>query len=437
MWIARGARPRARNSCRPFVQLRGSHASAAPPPWRPSSALDEWVDREARPVSLRQLTVFGRTLSEARLLSSANYVRLELPTRIAHRLRNMQTLPYSALTNQHIKHVYEVYYAAFDRLRKVSEIRTLQENDAFCKLVKTSLSEHLSVIYNLAKAIIEIQDSVPIAVCDQLMTTMLRSRISRNVIAEQHLALTETFHEPWHFPNAVKTQHIDPADDFIGEIFLKCNAAEIINECAAAARRRFATYYRPDKSIPEVKLSGHLETTFPYIPAHLEYIISELLRNSIEAVALEHGSSSQPPPIEVLICEAAQHVIIRVSDRGGGVPVEALPNLWSFAKCTKPTRRLRNLAQTPEVAAATHGEAQPHATSSTRKSGSDLELLSSRSPDAKFGMGLPISRICAEYWAGSLEVHSLEGYGTDTFLQVSRLGNKNETLSTRAAMDAL
>ena len=39
------------------------------------------MQREARPISLRQLTFFGRTLTENRLLSSANYVRTELPTR--------------------------------------------------------------------------------------------------------------------------------------------------------------------------------------------------------------------------------------------------------------------------------------------------------------------------------------------------------------------
>lgn len=74
-------------------------------PWRPVSVLDEyaqtgslagvqllhhpvltclshrWVAREARPISLRQLMVFGRSLTESRLISSANYVRTELPTR--------------------------------------------------------------------------------------------------------------------------------------------------------------------------------------------------------------------------------------------------------------------------------------------------------------------------------------------------------------------
>jgi hypothetical protein len=66
-----------------------------------------------------------------------------------------------------------------------------------------------------------------------------------------------------------------------------------------------------------------------------------------------------------------------------------------------------------------------------------LASLTSRPPDLRLGMGLPLSRVYAEYWAGSLELHSLEGYGVDAFLQISRLGNKNEQLATRASMDAV
>jgi hypothetical protein len=45
------------------------------------TSFSRWVEREARPISLRQLTFFGRLLTDTRLLGSANYVRLELPTR--------------------------------------------------------------------------------------------------------------------------------------------------------------------------------------------------------------------------------------------------------------------------------------------------------------------------------------------------------------------
>ena len=41
-------------------------------------------------------------------LQSANYVRTELPIRIAHRLRDMQALPYVVVTQEGIAKVYEV-----------------------------------------------------------------------------------------------------------------------------------------------------------------------------------------------------------------------------------------------------------------------------------------------------------------------------------------
>ncbi|CAK1366027.1 [Pyruvate dehydrogenase (acetyl-transferring)] kinase 2, mitochondrial [Cercospora beticola] len=417
-----------------------SPPGTVPPPWRPSNVLDEWVSREARPISLRQLSFFGRTLTEERLLSSANYVRLELPTRLAHRLRNMQTLPYSAVTNQHISHVYELYYDAFEKIRKVPPIRTLDENDDFCEVITSTLKDHLSVIPQLAMGILEIQNAVSSEECDRFMRTLLRSRISRRVIAEQHLALTETFHSPWHFPNAKKPL-TSPEDEFVGEIFLKCKAKEVVEKCASTARELVRKAYGPQVAIPEVVIQGHLDTTFPYIPSHLEYIVGELLRNSIQAVVEQKGLDN-PPPIEVLICEAAQHVIIRISDQGGGVDREVLPYLWSFAKGPRRTNRLQNLGQVPRLAATMQELKTPEEVDRKGKHpgerfGNSLATLSVRPPELKLGMGLPMSKIYAEYWAGSLQVHSLEGWGCDAFLQISRLGNKNEKLSTRAAMDAV
>jgi pyruvate dehydrogenase kinase 2/3/4 len=41
-------------------------------------------------------------------LQSANYVRTELPVRIAHRLRDLQALPYIVVTQDGVAKVYEV-----------------------------------------------------------------------------------------------------------------------------------------------------------------------------------------------------------------------------------------------------------------------------------------------------------------------------------------
>ncbi|KAJ4993448.1 serine threonine-protein kinase [Stagonosporopsis vannaccii] len=429
----------------PLAQRRWAHAAAVAPKWKPSSALDEWVQREARPISLRQLTFFGRTLTESRLMDSANYCRLELPTRLAHRLRDIQTLPYVVVANPHLAHVYESYLQAFERFRRVPEIRSVEDNDRYCKVLEETLKEHATVIPRLAIGVLEVRNLMKPDETDKFMTTMLRARISRRVIAEQHLALTETFNSPWHFPDA-QTPHDQEA---VGEIFLRCNAKEIVESCGKTTQELIRHAYGAHVEIPEIKIYGHLEATFPYILSHLEYIIGELLRNSIQAVIEQRKSKdAKPPPIEVLICETSQHVIIRISDQGGGIPNDLLPYLWSFSKGPRREKRLQNLARVPKLLGTLQelqvddksaSELQKQNTKSVHGEvhRGSLASLTSRAPDLRLGIGLPMSRLYAEYWAGSLEIHSLEGYGVDAFLEISKLGNKNERLTTRASMDAI
>ncbi|KFY71867.1 hypothetical protein V499_07937 [Pseudogymnoascus sp. VKM F-103] len=411
----------------------------AAPPWRPASVLDEWVAKEARPISLRQLMVFGRSLSEARLLSSANYVRTELPVRLAHRIRDMQTLPYVVVSNHHISEVYELYYQAFENLRRIPEIKTLEENERFCKTINQTLQEHLIVIPKLAMGILECRDLMKPEDMDKFMNTILRARISRRVIAEQHLALTETYNSPWHFPDAAKNT---TDSEFIGEVFLKCNAKEVVERCGKEVQKLARSAYGPDVILPDIKIAGHQDVTFPYILSHLEYIIGELLRNSIQAVVEHQGQTpggAKPPPIEVTISEAPQHVFIRVSDQGGGIVREILPYLWSFSKGPRSEARLENLHHVPKMAATLQELRDPGDPSRPIQAShnNSLSSLSSRPPNLRLGMGLPLSRIYAEYWAGTLEIQSLHGYGVDALLQISKLGNKNEQLTTRASMDAV
>jgi pyruvate dehydrogenase kinase 2/3/4 len=158
-----------------------------------------------------------------------------------------------------------------------------------------------------------------------------------------------------------------------------------------------------------------------------------------------------------------------------------LPYLWSFTKGPASAQILENLCKVPKLAATIHelqvddsttttttssgssslsssrglpatlalgaseGPLDPPSSSSSSNSSLDsssssnssLATLASRPPNLRLGMGLPLSRVYAEYWAGSLALHSLEGYGVDAFLQISKLGNKNEQLTTRAMVDAV
>lgn len=44
----------------------------------------------------------------------------------------------------------------------------------------------------------------------------------------------------------------------------------------------------------------------------------------------------------------------------------------------------------------------------------------------KLGIGLPMSNIFARYFGGSLDLISLDGWGTDVYMRVPKLGTKLE-----------
>ncbi|KAK6514057.1 hypothetical protein TWF506_008484 [Arthrobotrys conoides] len=428
-----------------LLRLVSNRSISTHQPWRPSSALEEHVAREARPISLRQLTFFGRNLTLERLLDSANYVRTELPTRLAHRIRDMQRLPYVVVTNPNISKVYETYYDSFEQLRKTSEIKSSEENDKFCQLIKGMLNNNLSVIPDLAIGVLECRDFVPAAELDNFLKTMLKSRISRRTIAEQHVALTETFNSPFFYPHG-EGNGVDHTNgvDFVGEVFLKCNAREVVEKCGKLCQDLSRQANGPDSPVPEIIIEGHPEATFPYIPSHLEYIIGELLRNSIQATIERHGSDPKTklPPINVLICQTQQFVIFRISDQGGGIPQDIFPHIWSFSKGPRRQKQLQNISLVPTMSATLQelfhtGAGEVIDKNGKRRRGTSLAPLSHRPPNLRLGLGLPLSRVYAEYWAGSLKLHSLASYGVDTILQINKLGNNLERLVERRNLDGI
>jgi pyruvate dehydrogenase kinase 2/3/4 len=53
---------------------------------------------------------------------------------------------------------------------------------------------------------------------------------------------------------------------------------------------------------PEVLIFGRKDLTFPYVPAHLSYMLLELLKNSMRATVETHGVDHMPP-VRVVIAD--------------------------------------------------------------------------------------------------------------------------------------
>jgi pyruvate dehydrogenase kinase 2/3/4 len=106
--------------------------------------------------------------------------------RISHRIRDMQLLPYMVVSNPHIADVYNMYWNAFDTFRKVKEIKTLEDNEDFCKIISQMLKTHLSVIPKLAMGVLECSELMDQGELNQFMNRILQSVRARLLTPEKY-----------------------------------------------------------------------------------------------------------------------------------------------------------------------------------------------------------------------------------------------------------
>lgn len=401
--------------------------------------LESYAAKEAQRLSLRQLVFYGRFMSEERLIKSANYVRTELPVRIAHRIRDLQALPYVVVMQEGVTKVYELYWSAFEKLRRFPKIETLKENERFCTFLQGLLDEHAVVIPNLSLGLTLASPHLPPDQLDAFMRRMLVSRISRRVLAEHHIALSDTV--------AGRNRVTSGEDGHVGIIYTGLNVAKSVRRCTALLHELTHGSDRPfpsghDSRWPSVIIEGHIDTQFAYIKEHLEYIVFELLKNAMQATVTKHGKKSDLPAISVTLVAAPDSIGMRISDQGGGLlsPQICTPSdLFSFSHIRNASRleqdnlgTLRTVCASPTGMRATVEELVqrwkdewPRVENETvLQNNSERKSGSVHRP--RLGIGLALCNIFARYFGGSLELVSLDGWGTDVYLRLPKLGTNLE-----------
>ncbi|KAL6814211.1 histidine kinase [Trichoderma camerunense] len=389
------------------------------------------------PLSLADLVRQGRPpLSERSLLASANFTLSLIPIRLAHRLQALQNLPYIVVSNPNISQIYNNYLHSLSILlpywqaaSKGRAITTLDNEIKFTNALAELVATHTDTIPVLAKGFLECRKYISPEEVTRFLDEHLRARIGTRLISEQHIALH--FSSQPHFDPGASPTPCPEHPTYIGVIDTALKPALIVESCAGFVADICELRYGIR---PKLIINGEPETTFAFLPMHLEYIITELLKNAFRA-SIESKSNE---PIEVTIApepplklqpggapeiktpsedlgvfksdaikpldDNAPGVTIRIRDRGGGIPPDVLPNIWSYSFTT--------FSEDDDVPGSTGNDGLGAiATAST--GGSSI---------AGLGYGLPLSRAYAEYFGGGIAVQSLYGWGTDVYLRLKGVG---------------
>ena len=91
----------------------------------------------------------------------------------------------------------------------------------------------------------------------------------------------------------------------IGLISLNTNVRDIALD---AIENASSICNRTHGDAPEVIILGRQDLTFAYIPSHIEYILVELLKNSMRATVEKHGLDDMPK-IKIVIADGESTVM--------------------------------------------------------------------------------------------------------------------------------
>lgn len=342
-------------------------------------------------VSLKYMLDFGSKPIERQLILSAQFLHNELPVRLAHRVAELENLPYGLSAKPHVLKVRDWYVESFKDLRNFPKVKDVEDEKQLTQLLKHIYTRHQNVVPVMAMGVAELKKELSSTIglkdlpdIHQFLDGFYMSRIGLRMLIGQHIALMEPQKE-----------------NHIGLIDTKCSPGVICSHAIDDAR---TICMREKGDAPEVVVYGDPTFTFPYVPSHLHHMVFELVKNSLRAVYDRYEDADhEPPPIRVVVAEGEEDITIKCSDEGGGIPRSGLPKIWTYLYTTARSP-LEEMDQ------------------------SDPETADGPSVLAGYGYGLPISRLYARYFGGDLSIISMEGYGTDAYLHLNRLGNVQEPL---------
>lgn len=354
--------------------------------------VDHYSQFNPSPLSMKTLVDFGsKTGTEA---SSFEFLRQELPVRLANIMKEINLLPETLQQMPSVAMVRNWYQQSFTEILEFESANKSDDPNTLSKFAEILVkirNRHSNVVETMAQGVMELRDAYGDSRTDSQIQYFLdrfyTNRISIRMLINQHALLygSELSDHPQH----------------VGCIDPHCDVLEVVRDAYASARFLCEQYYMisPDLKIESYSPFEKAESIrLVYVPSHLYHMLFELFKNAMRAVVEKHGDRPEIPQLKIVVCKGKEDLTIKLSDQGGGIPFRKVDQLFQYMYTTAPQ---------PQPSHCREGSA----------------------PLAGYGYGLPLSRLYARYFQGDLVLNSMEGFGTDAMIFLKVLSDEaNECL---------
>uniref|UniRef100_A0A671YK02 Protein-serine/threonine kinase n=1 Tax=Sparus aurata TaxID=8175 RepID=A0A671YK02_SPAAU len=323
--------------------------------------------------------------------TSFAFLRQELPVRLANIMKEINLLPDNLLRTPSVRLVQSWYMQSFQEILEFKDKNADDEKVTydFTDAVIKIRNRHNDVIPTMAQGVVEYKetygtDPVVSQNVQYFLDRFYMSRISIRMLLNQHTLL---------FGGKVKVNPAHPKQ--IGSIDPHCRVTEVIRDAYENARGLCDRYYMnsPELVLEEFNVKENENPVgVVYVPSHLYHMVFELFKNAMRATMELYGDAMEYPAIHAQVALGTEDLTVKVSDRGGGVPLRKIDRLFTYTYSTAPRPSIDG---------------------------------SRAAPLAGYGYGLPISRLYARYFQGDLKLYSLEGYGTDAVIYIRALSTES------------
>ncbi|TFK93192.1 alpha-ketoacid dehydrogenase kinase [Polyporus arcularius HHB13444] len=415
------------------------------PPAELSRLIEEHAKQPPLPLTLSKLLSFARPLTPESVLESVRYVTTEIPRMLAMRALSLEALPFIVGMNPFIARTLQAYRNSFEFLIKHPPVVTLEQNARFIEHLADLVHSHADDIPAMAKGFQECQRYMTSEQISEFLDSTIHNRIAVRLIAEQHIAISRDL------------AHGEGGGRHLGVVDFSCSPKELIGVCGSFVRDLCEATLGAS---PEIIIDGDADATFAYVPVHLEYILTEILKNSFRATVEWHqrhhsaSSTGLIPPVVITIASqprphtplpspsspeypsaaravnpTPRYLFLRVRDQGGGVSPANMSRIFSYSFTTAGRGAEGNGSEWDDAALDAGPYAAQHMSGgAAMDSGGSGESLFSEMVGrgvqtgmgtiAGLGYGLPMSRLYARYFGGSLDFKSLDGWGSDVFIKL-------------------
>ena len=322
------------------------------------------------PISLEKLIKFNQQKPG---LFFNKLIKEDLMIRLAKRSKELEALPYGLSTTPSIENTIGWYLNSFD---DITNINLRNKNINYETTLKRIYDRHENTISTVTEGIKELKTTLEKRYGHEINTyeldglsksldSFFTNRISVRLLIDHYLQIGN-----------------EKNNNYIGVVSKNTDVENIIHNSIIDISDLSSRIYG---ETPNFKIKKINNNTIPYVPSYLHFVISEIIKNSTKAV-LENNNIE---PIEIII-GGNKNISIKISDKGNGIPIEDIKKIWEYS----------------------------YTSSKYNFYSDDCHRYKNSLLISGYGCGLPLRRAIIRFFGGSIKLMSVEGYGTDVYINL-------------------